>query len=79
MTRADSAAALSRVYRIGKRWRVTFTAPPLERGAVIHMTAEWSPDVPAHLSRRERADYEAARLAFMGELAELLGVTEGDR
>jgi hypothetical protein len=69
---SDQAAALSRRYRIGKRKRVTFTAPRPERGGVLRMTAEWEPDIPDQLSRRERRDYEAARLAFIAELAGLI-------
>ena len=72
----DQAAALIRTYRIGKRRRITFTSPRPERGTVLHMTCEWEPDVPASLSRRERREYETARLAFMGELAQLM---EGGR
>lgn len=66
----DRAAALSRTYRIGDRRSVTFTAPPLRYGAVLQMTAEWSPALPESLTPRERADYEAARAAFVCELAE---------
>lgn len=60
-------AALSREYPIGRRYRVTFTSPPLSVG-IVAMTAEWSPHVPANLTPRERRDYEAARSQFLGEL-----------
>lgn len=73
----DQAAALVRAFKIGKRLRVTFTAPPPRRGAVLAMTAEWEPDLPAGLSRRERRDYEAARLAFVAELSQLMAPSGG--
>lgn len=74
----DRAAALVRAFKIGKRRRVTFTSPPLRPGAVLTMTAEWEPSLPAVLSRRERRDYERARLAFMVELSQLVAPrTEG--
>lgn len=72
----DAAAALMRTFRVGQRRRVTFTCPPIERGAVLMMTAEWQPDVPHKLTSRERRDYDAARAAF---LAELIGASDPGR
>jgi len=63
----DTAAVLSREYPVG-RYRVTFTSPALAPGAVLAMTAEWSPRVPPKLSARERAAYQTARDAFLCEL-----------
>ena len=65
----SATAALSRTYRIGKRYTVTFACPPIQRGAVLCMSAEWTPDVPASLSRREQRDYERAREQFIFEIA----------
>jgi hypothetical protein len=68
----DRAAVLSRTYRVGTRLQVTFTSPRPERGVVLHMVAEWSPDVPERLTAREAEDYRAARADFMVELAGLV-------
>lgn len=76
MTATDQAAALTRTYSIGKRRRVTFTSPAPRRGAVLHMVAEWEPDVPDRLTAREENDYRAARADFTAALVQLM---EADR
>lgn len=70
----DTTAALVREFKIGKRRTVTFTAPPLRAGGVLHLTCEWEPAMPAGgLTGRDLSDYRLARHAFLTELAELVG------
>lgn len=61
--------------RIGYRWRVTFQADPAQvtTGRVLDLAVSWEPRLPRQLSAKERADYRAARAAFMAELAQVIG------
>ena len=68
------SVGLSRTFKVG-RFVCTLSAPKPERGAVLAMTCEWSPRVPARLSSAERRAYRAGRDAFVAELAEQIGGT----
>jgi hypothetical protein len=73
----DTAAALVRTYKVGKRLRVTFTAPMPRPGVVAAMTAEWDPHIPAALSRKQRKAYEAARQDFFLGLVQQMEAQNG--
>lgn len=66
MTR--DSVAIVRTFKVGN-YTCTLSSPSPERGAVLVMTAEWSPQVPVRLSSAELRAYRAGRDAFVAELA----------
>ena len=67
------APALTSTFRVGARI-VTMTIPRVCRGEVSRTTAEWDPDLPQRLSKREWLQYRAGRDVAMTELARGAGV-----
>ena len=70
---SGEAAAMVRTFSVGKR-RVTLTIPQTNVGGVLHMAAEWEPDVPRRLSKREWKQYREGRDKVFAELCEQTGL-----
>ena len=65
--------SLVRSFRVGKR-TCTLTLRKPVVGMVLHSTAEWSPEPPQRLSRRELREYREGRNAVFAEFAQITGL-----
>lgn len=60
-------AALSRTWKVGKRYVATLTVPPVENG-VLHACIEWQPHTPRDLNTDELKEYRLGRDRAFREL-----------
>ena len=67
------AASFSATWDVGRKYKVTLTLPPIERGALRSAMFEWEPDVPRRLSASEMRQYRRGRNEALQRLAEQLG------
>jgi hypothetical protein len=70
---SGETAAMVRTFRVGKR-KVTLTISNPKNVATLHMAAEWEPDVPRRLSKREWKQYREGRDKVFAELCEQTGL-----
>lgn len=69
------AAALTRTWAVGKRYRCTLTVPRVVPGQQACASIEWDPAIPTRLSRAELNQYKAGRDAAIADLAAQLHIT----
>jgi len=65
---------LVRSFKVGRR-SVTLSVPRPKAGAPVALAAEWSPDLPRRLSKREWREYRAGRDALVADIAKAIGGT----
>lgn len=70
------APVLTRSFRVGKRWTVEVSVPPIQPGAMRSLAMEWSPAFPQRkLTRQEFQQYREGRDAVIAELSRELGIS----